>query len=372
MALSLLGSIRDLVSAIFRADGQDITLQPNSTTAYTASRTVELPLGDTDHVLVSATSVATLTGKNIGGNDNTIYDLAIESFGEAAEHAGKIPIYTDEGELLPATVQGDVTISPTGGSQIGAGKVTDTMIVGVSGSKVTPAFVAQNISTTGTLDVGKTVVSASVGALEYVSTIRSDTPNHRNVLKLESNAVTGTTNDLITAVIDADGTPSTVFSVRQDGKLTAGATTVPSLTLGSGSPLTVYVTDGVWTPSPTSTGGGAASIGTALGTYTKIGDIVMANFELAFSRGTMLDGTFYINNLPFPAKAMTAGNLGILGLGGGAVPAGQIMVRTNESFPSRLSFRQTASSGAATNTTVYTFGTGTIYIYGSVTYIAVT
>lgn len=63
--MRILGSITELVTAIFRTAGGQITLKPNSTTPVTASRDVELPPGDVNQVIVSATSTQTLTNKTL-------------------------------------------------------------------------------------------------------------------------------------------------------------------------------------------------------------------------------------------------------------------------------------------------------------------
>lgn len=59
------GSITRLVSIVFRKDSNDITLRPNQATTYTASRDIQAPSGDADHVLVSRTSTDTLTNKTL-------------------------------------------------------------------------------------------------------------------------------------------------------------------------------------------------------------------------------------------------------------------------------------------------------------------
>lgn len=63
--MKLYGSLSRLVSILFRKDSQDITVQPNQTTTYTAARATQLPAGDTDHILVSRTSTDTLTNKTL-------------------------------------------------------------------------------------------------------------------------------------------------------------------------------------------------------------------------------------------------------------------------------------------------------------------
>lgn len=69
--MKLFGSITELVSAVFRKNNQAITTRPNQSTTYTASRDIQLPPGDADHVLVSANSTQTLTNKVLSGNTAT-------------------------------------------------------------------------------------------------------------------------------------------------------------------------------------------------------------------------------------------------------------------------------------------------------------
>ena len=63
--MKMFGSWSELVSNIFRKNGQSITVQPNQGTTYTASRTVDLPAEDANGVLVSRTSTDTLTNKTL-------------------------------------------------------------------------------------------------------------------------------------------------------------------------------------------------------------------------------------------------------------------------------------------------------------------
>lgn len=75
--MKLYGSLSRLVSILFRKNSQDITLQPNQATTYTAARAVQLPPGDTDHVLTSASSTATFTNKSFDadGTGNSITNI---------------------------------------------------------------------------------------------------------------------------------------------------------------------------------------------------------------------------------------------------------------------------------------------------------
>lgn len=82
--MKLFGSIKELVSAVFRKDSQEITVRPNQSTTYTAARDIQLPPGDSAHVLTSASSTQTLTNKTIAAGSNTISGLANANIDAAA------------------------------------------------------------------------------------------------------------------------------------------------------------------------------------------------------------------------------------------------------------------------------------------------
>lgn len=63
--MKLFGSLTELVSAVFRKNSQAITLRPNQSVTYTASRDIQTPAQDADSVLVSRTSTDTLTNKTL-------------------------------------------------------------------------------------------------------------------------------------------------------------------------------------------------------------------------------------------------------------------------------------------------------------------
>lgn len=73
--MKLFGTIAELLQVRWRKDGQEITSRPNQSTTYTAPRDIQLPPGDTAHVLVSATSTQTLTNKTIDADANTITNI---------------------------------------------------------------------------------------------------------------------------------------------------------------------------------------------------------------------------------------------------------------------------------------------------------
>lgn len=75
--MKLYGSLERLVSIIFRKNSEDITFRPNQATTYTAARDFQLPPGDSDQVLMSATSTQTVTNKTMSGASNTFSNISL-------------------------------------------------------------------------------------------------------------------------------------------------------------------------------------------------------------------------------------------------------------------------------------------------------
>jgi hypothetical protein len=124
--MKLFGSLRELVAAVFRSDSQEITLRPNQSTTYTAARDVQLPPGDTDHSLVSASSTQVLTNKTLDGDDNTVQDLALTSLKTVLGDAGKILARDVSGIVTSAnTVPNSDPVVTTTATQTLTGKTLD-------------------------------------------------------------------------------------------------------------------------------------------------------------------------------------------------------------------------------------------------------
>lgn len=207
--MKLYGSLSRLVSILFRKDSQDITVQPNQSTTYTAARAVQLPEGDTAHVLVSRTSTdtltnktltapaissptglvkadvglanvdntsdatknsatATLTNKTIDGDDNTLSDISIASLKTVLGDADEVVLRDAAGAVVSAKLvnanvdaaaaiaysklsiaDGDLTIAKTSGLQTALdGKVDENAaITGATKTKIT--YDAKGLVTAG-------------------------------------------------------------------------------------------------------------------------------------------------------------------------------------------------------------------------------
>lgn len=189
--MKLYGSLSRLVAILFRKNSQDLTLRPNQATTYTAARDHQLPPGDTDHVLVSATSVATLTNKTIdadgtGNNISNIDDGNIKA-----------------GAAIDASKIADGSVSSTEFQFINS--VTSNVQTQLNARVVGPASATDNAltrfdGTTGKLVQDSTATLSDTGDLAIASgSISVDN------LSLDANTVASTnTNGNI--VLDPNGT----------------------------------------------------------------------------------------------------------------------------------------------------------------------
>lgn len=116
--MKLYGSLSRLVSILFRKNSQDITLRPNQGTTYTAARDMQLPPGDTDHVVVSATSTQTLTNKSISGSTNTITNVSLTT-----GVTGTLPV-ANGGTNSSTALSNNRVIQSSGGSILEAAAIT--------------------------------------------------------------------------------------------------------------------------------------------------------------------------------------------------------------------------------------------------------
>lgn len=88
--MKLFGSLTELFQEIFRKNSQAITLRPNQTVTYTASRDVQFPQEDANSILTSRTSTDTLTNKSIDGGTNTLTNVPASALSGvvAPDHGG--------------------------------------------------------------------------------------------------------------------------------------------------------------------------------------------------------------------------------------------------------------------------------------------
>lgn len=103
--MKVFGSISRLVSILFRKDGQDIALKPNQSTTYSASRSFELPVGDSDHELVGKDSVQTLSNKSFDGDSNSFSNIDISSLKTELSDADKVVLRDVSGAVVSSQIE---------------------------------------------------------------------------------------------------------------------------------------------------------------------------------------------------------------------------------------------------------------------------
>jgi len=73
--MKLFGSLAELVQIKWRKNGQEITSRPNQSTTYTGARDIQLPPGDSNHVLVSEAATQALSNKTIDADLNSLSNI---------------------------------------------------------------------------------------------------------------------------------------------------------------------------------------------------------------------------------------------------------------------------------------------------------
>lgn len=181
-------------------------------------------------------------------------------------------------------VTGDVTISNTGVTAIGASTVTNTMLAGsIAYSKLSLTGAVLNADLAGSIAYSKLVLSNSI---------------------VNADVATGAAIDGSKIVAATASVPGVVTTSAQTvaGIKTFNAGIVP----GSGqSTLANYVESGTWTPAFDS---GVYNIAytVQVGYYTRIGKMVVATCNLTWTNNTTSgSGTMGIQGFPFPCKTAT-------------------------------------------------------------------
>lgn len=145
-----------------------------------------------------------------------------------------------------------------------------------------------------------------------------------------------------------------------------------SATSGTGtSELFSDYEEGTWTPVPSdATSGGNAGTGTISGLYTKVGNIVTAQFRIVNldTTGMTAGNVLRIQGLPFISKSASGSFAGSLDVQNVTFADGISMVNT--SGQSYLTIRELSSGGSGSNLTVSDFTSGSADVFGSITYTA--
>lgn len=259
--MKIFGQWSELTKLIFKEDGQDVTLDANQSTTYTASRQVELPPGDTAHVLVSATSTQTLTNKSIDADTNTITNIDNNEIKAAA--------------AIDATKIADGSVSNTEFQYLdGVSSAIQTQINGKE-----PAFttlsVAKGGTNSGTALNNNRVIKSAGGAIVEAAAITANRalasdsngiPVHTAVTDTELGYVSG-----VTSAIQTQFTGKQANVITTQGDLVIGNASNVAARLAIGGSGTVLTSDG------TTASWSAASGGESVNTVSSAGYTILTS-----------------------------------------------------------------------------------------------
>jgi hypothetical protein len=204
--MKLFGSLKELVSAVFRKNSQQITLRPNQTTTYTASRDVQLPPQDADGVLVSANSSQTLINKTIDGDDNTVQDLALTSLKTVLADADKVLRRNSSGVVISgnALPNNSQLVTTDAGQTLTSKTLTSPTIN-------TPSITGASLLSLDDSDSTFNLALASTSTLTTDRTLTIDVDDGNRTLELSGNFRTlgGNTLSLTTTLATNVTLPST-------------------------------------------------------------------------------------------------------------------------------------------------------------------
>ena len=370
--MKIFGSWSELVSLIFRKNSQAITLQPNTATTYTASRTVELPVGDAAHELVGTAATQTLTNKTIDASSNTISNIDLTSdvtgtlpvanggtgqttanaalnalLPSQAGNAGRVlstdgtdtnwatsptPALTD-GDIFigngsdvatARTVSGDITLTNTGVASIASGVIVNADInasaaIAYSKLALTGSILNADVNASAAIagtkispDFGNQQISTSDSVFVQTSSASQTASSSANHLVLESS-----TNAGLSLLCGPDHVGRIAFGDIGDpvaGRIDYNFLT-NALSLGTNGVASRVTIDssgnvGVGTSLPGFISGYSKYISLASG-----GSGEVPSFEMFGNRGTT---AATVANMEFINNGSSVGRIRMVGEGGGA------------------------------------------------------
>lgn len=259
--MKIFGSIQELVSLVYRKGSSQITLRPNSGTTYAADRAVDLPPGDSAHVLVSETATQSLTNKtiNVTVGNNSISNLPITSLLTVLADANKVLLRDSSGAVISgaisnanidaaanialtklATVTASRALASDGSGNISASSITATELGHLSG-------VTSNIQTQldNKVDENPAIVGATATKITFDSKglvtagtalAAGDLPSGIDATKIGAGSVDNTEfgylNGLASSAVGVSDSQTLLNKQISSTAAITGALTLPSGTDG--------------------------------------------------------------------------------------------------------------------------------------------
>jgi len=228
--MKLFGSIKELVSAVFRKNSQEITLRPNQSVTYTAARDVQLPPENTDSVLMSATSQATMTNKTFdaNGTGNSLSNVEPADFKTELLDADKALVRNASGAVISAKIA-NVNVDSAAGidaTKIADGSVTNTEFQYINALGSAAVGVSDNqILTNKTIDGDNNTLSDI--AISSLKTVLADADK---VIRRDATGavVSGNSIPNSSALVTTDASQSLLNKTVSSTALTTGALTLPA------------------------------------------------------------------------------------------------------------------------------------------------
>lgn len=265
--MKLFGSIKELVSAVFRKDTYEITLRPNQSTTYTAARDVQLPAKDGNAVLVSSGDIV---NADISASAAIAYSkLALSNSIVNADVSSSAAIAYSKLSLSGSIVNADISNTAA---------IADTKLATIS----TAGKVANSATTATSANTASAIVARDASGNFSAGTITAT---------LSGNA----TNVTGTVAIANGGTGQTTQQAALNAL--AGATTANRVLRGDGTNISlsqVGLTTDVTGILPVANGGtGISSLGSGVATF--LGTPSSANLASAVTdetgSGSLVFGT---------------------------------------------------------------------------------
>jgi hypothetical protein len=216
--MKLLGYLSEVVALFLRKNSKQIEVRPNNSTTYTADRVVDLPPGDANHELVSATSSSVLTNKTFDadGVGNSLSNISNSNIKAGAA--------IDRTKLANGTADHVVINNGTGGFS------SEAQLSGTRGGT--------GVSSTAVYPTSGTVVEKDANQTLTTKTISADSNTLTNLQASNFKTVVGNANKILS--YDGSGIPQTSKIV--DDNVDASAAIGWSKISKSGSNLTDIAT----------------------------------------------------------------------------------------------------------------------------------